>query len=151
MGQESGYIFVGWTTPSFRKSPQFKRALYHYFTKLLKMVKKDRPPFFTSYTVNNNIVGVPNNPMGVGTIFFQGGVQWMFSGGGQKDCFQGVATVIKFHSINSKLREKHFSTTELLGKYRLWLPLPIGLSQRRCLWQQKDLRYFVITLKTQRW
>jgi len=38
-------IFVGWTERSFRESPQFKVAFYHWFTKCLKQFQKGRPHF----------------------------------------------------------------------------------------------------------
>jgi len=39
-----------------------------------------------------------------------------FHGGAQKNIFQGVLTVVKFHFTNSKLR-RNFFTTKLTGKY----------------------------------
>jgi len=42
----------------------------------------------------------------------------IFSSWANSGFFQGRPTLVKFHFTNLKLREKHFSTKILIGKYQ---------------------------------
>ena len=73
---------------------------------------------------------------------YQPGVRWIFPWSGRKNCSRGL-TVVKFDFINSKLRERHFLTKNLMNKFQIttctWLSSlpPHGLSRRCRRWARR--------------
>jgi len=57
--------------------------------------------------------------MGVGRIFSRGGNSELFQVVTKTHFSTGESTMVKFLFTNSKLREKHFSTTTLIGNYQM--------------------------------